>query len=80
MKLDPAIGGQIKCLTSNQIVSFRFSEVMKENFQISEGDPLEFSLAHTANNGVRYHYSIHSFSIESSFLVVRIYLKQFESN
>ena len=78
MKLDPAIGGQIKCLTSNQIVSFRFSEVMKENFQISEGDPLEFSLAHTANNGVRYyHFPVTESSFSSIF---RIYLKQFESN
>jgi hypothetical protein len=25
---------------------------MKENFQISEGDPLEFSLAINQNNGV----------------------------
>ncbi len=52
MKLDSTIGGQIKCLTSNQMISFRFSEVMKDNFQISEGDPLEFTLANNTNNGV----------------------------
>ena len=53
MKLDPSVGGQIKCIPSNQLVPFRFSEVMKDNFQISEGDPLEFTLAHSSNNGVR---------------------------
>lgn len=52
MKLDNTIGGQIKSLSSNQLLSFRFSEVMKDNFQISEGDPLEFSLAINLNNGV----------------------------
>lgn len=52
MKLDSTIGGQIKCLLSDQIVSFRFSEVMKDNFQISEGDPLEFTLATNPTNGV----------------------------
>lgn len=51
-KLDNTTGGQIKCLSSDQIISFRFSEVMKENFEISEGDPLEFSLAINPNNGV----------------------------
>ncbi|CAF0873866.1 unnamed protein product [Adineta ricciae] len=51
MKLDSTIGGQIKCLLSDQIVSFRFSEVMKDNFQISEGDPLEFTLATNPTNG-----------------------------
>jgi hypothetical protein len=52
MKLDNTTGGQIKCLPSNEIISFRFNEIMKENFQISEGDPLEFSLALNQNNGV----------------------------
>ncbi|CAF0930031.1 unnamed protein product [Rotaria sp. Silwood1] len=51
IKLDSSTGGQIKCLSSDQIISFRFTEVMKDNFQISEGDPLEFSLAMTSNNG-----------------------------
>ncbi|CAF3951002.1 unnamed protein product [Rotaria sordida] len=51
IKLDSTIGGQIKCLPSDQIVSFRFSEVMKDNFQITEGDPLEFTLALNSNNG-----------------------------
>ncbi len=50
------MGGQIKCLSSNQIVSFRFSEVMKDNFQISEGDPLEFTLASSSNNGVCFNH------------------------
>ncbi len=53
MKLDNTTGGgQIKCLSSDQILSFRFSEVMKDNFEISEGDPLEFSIAINPNNGV----------------------------
>ena len=52
MKLDSTIGGQIKSVSSNQIISFRFSEVMKDNFQISEGDLLEFTLANNLNNGV----------------------------
>ena len=52
MKLDTTIGGQIKCFSANQIVSFRFSEVMKDNFQISEGDSLEYTLANGSNNGV----------------------------
>ena len=63
-KLDNTIGGQIKCLTSDQIVSFRFTEVMKDNFQISEGDPLEFSLAINPNNGVCFN----SFSSHYIFL------------
>ncbi|CAF0761612.1 unnamed protein product [Rotaria sordida] len=51
IKLDSTTGGQIKCLSSDQIIPFRFTEVMKDNFQISEGDLLEFSLAISANNG-----------------------------
>ncbi|CAF1266558.1 unnamed protein product [Adineta steineri] len=51
IKLDNTTGGQIKCLSLDQIVSFRFSEVMKDNFQISEGDPLEFTLSANTNNG-----------------------------
>jgi len=51
-KLDSNNGGQIKCLSTNQLVSFRFSEVMKDNFQISEGDPLEFTIDNRATNGV----------------------------
>ncbi|CAF3963890.1 unnamed protein product, partial [Rotaria magnacalcarata] len=51
IKLDTTIGGQIKYLSSDQIVSFRFSEVMKENFQITEGDLLEFTLASNIING-----------------------------
>ncbi|CAF4706263.1 unnamed protein product, partial [Rotaria socialis] len=51
IKLDNTSGGQIKCFLSDQVVPFRFSEVMKDNFQISEGDPLEFSLAISPNNG-----------------------------
>ncbi|CAF4407626.1 unnamed protein product, partial [Rotaria sp. Silwood2] len=51
IKLDSTTGGQIKCFLSDQIIPFRFTEVMKDNFQISEGDPLEFSLAFTSNNG-----------------------------
>ncbi|CAF0776592.1 unnamed protein product [Adineta steineri] len=51
VKLDSTTGGgQIKCLSSDQIVLFRFSEVMKDKFQISEGDPLEFSLAINPDN------------------------------
>ncbi len=53
MKLDITTGGgQIKSLSSDQILSFRFTEVMKDNFQISDGDPLEFSIAINPNNGV----------------------------
>ncbi|CAF3428799.1 unnamed protein product [Rotaria socialis] len=51
IKLDTTIGGQIKYLSSDQIVSFRFSEVMKDNFQITEGDLLEFTLASNIING-----------------------------
>jgi len=29
---------------------------MKDNFQISEGDPLEFTLANSSNNGVCLNY------------------------
>ncbi|CAF0756986.1 unnamed protein product [Adineta steineri] len=51
VKLDSTTGGgQIKCLSSDQIVLFRFSEVMKDKFQICEGDPLEFSLAINPDN------------------------------
>jgi hypothetical protein len=34
------------------MVTFRFSEVMKDNFEISESDVLEFTLAPSSNNGV----------------------------
>ncbi|CAF1160122.1 unnamed protein product [Adineta ricciae] len=43
--------GYIKCITSDQVVPFRFSEVMKDDFQIIEGGPLEFSLALNPHNG-----------------------------
>lgn len=56
VKLDNTSGGQIKQLKSDQIVSFRFTEVMKENFQIAEGDPIEFTLSTTSNNGVCFNY------------------------
>lgn len=52
IKLDNTSGGQIKCLTSNEIISFRFNEIMKDDFQISQGDLMEFSLALNQNNGV----------------------------
>ena len=52
IKLDTTTGGQIKCLTSNEIISFRFNEIMKDDFQIIQGDLLEFSLALNQNNGV----------------------------
>jgi len=53
MKLDKTIGGQIKYLTSNDIIAFRFNEIMKDNFEISDGDPVEFSVFYNPNNGVR---------------------------
>ena len=69
MKLDSTTGGHIKCLLSDQIVSFRVSEVMKDKFQISEGDPLEFSLATNSNNGVglTHKYCVLFFCIFFSF-------------
>lgn len=51
MKLDKTIGGQIKYLTSNDIIVFRFNEIMKDNFEISEGDPVEFSVYYNPTNG-----------------------------
>ena len=54
IKLDKTIGGQIKYLTSNDVIAFRFNEIMKDNFQISEGDPVEFSVPFNQTNGVRY--------------------------
>ena len=53
IKLDESIGGQIQCLSSDQIIPFQFNEVMKDNFRISQGDLLEFSLTLRPNNGVR---------------------------
>lgn len=54
IKLDSTTrSGQIKYLTSNEIIPFRFNEIMKDDFQISDGDLLEFSLAINPNNGVR---------------------------
>lgn len=53
IKLESATrGGQIKYLTSNENIPFRFNEIMKDDFQISEGDLLEFSLAINPHNGV----------------------------
>lgn len=53
MKFDDSnTGGQIQCLSSNQIVSFRLTEVMKDIFNISEGDPLEFTIIPGATNVV----------------------------
>ncbi len=57
IKLDNTTGGQIKCITSNEIISFRFNEIMKDNFQISKGDLLEFSLAINQNNGVCFSWN-----------------------
>lgn len=54
-KLFHKTGGQIKCISlSNEIISFRFNEIMKENFQITEGDPLQFTVVHNQINGVSY--------------------------
>ena len=53
IKLDETIGGQIQCLSSDQIIPFQFNEIMKDNFRISQGDLLEFSLTLRPNNGVR---------------------------
>ena len=53
IKLDNTTGGQIKYLTSNETIPFRFNEIMKDDFHISEGDLLEFSLTINQSNGVR---------------------------
>jgi len=50
---------------------------MKENFQISEGDPLEFSLAISQNNGVCF-YTFNCFYL--NFYIIRIYHMLFELN
>jgi hypothetical protein len=49
---------------------------MKENFQISEGDPLEFSLAISQNNGVCLFVFFYTFNC----FYIRIYHMLFELN
>ncbi len=49
---------------------------MKDNFQISEGDPLEFTLAANLNNGVCADQGF----IQLIFCLIRIYLKLYELN
>ncbi|CAF0830573.1 unnamed protein product [Didymodactylos carnosus] len=50
-KLVQKTGGVIKCTNRDETVTFRFSEVMKDSFQIAEGDLLEFTVVPSFSNG-----------------------------
>ncbi|CAF0970741.1 unnamed protein product, partial [Didymodactylos carnosus] len=49
-KLEQTTGGVIKCTNRDETVTFRFSEVMKDSFQIAEGDLLEFTIVPSLND------------------------------
>ena len=81
IKLDNVAGGQIQCTSADQPVSFRFTEVMKDKFQICEGDSLEFTLVHGSNNGVCFVIIITPCVLYYECLSkTRIRARRFESN
>ena len=80
IKLDNVAGGQIQCTSADQLVSFRFSEVMKDNFQICEGDSLEFTLIHGSKQWGLLHHLTQRLRLSACISTTRIRAKRSESN